>query len=160
MASYYEAMVDMGETGSEFLHQIELVNPSSCVRHLNKLSPLRHPLQVETHILCSICGPKADCHRAGYCNCCMAHAARKEVPGLAQKKTALTATGSGPDLPQQCLGVHSRGPGRAAAGAAGVQRAQPAHRLLPEHELPGGCPAAGPGPGRGQRLLGPRLPHR
>ncbi len=28
MASYYEAMVDMGESGSEFTHQIELVSPS------------------------------------------------------------------------------------------------------------------------------------
>ena len=27
MASYYEAMVDMGESSSEFTHQIELVGP-------------------------------------------------------------------------------------------------------------------------------------
>ena len=29
MASYYEAMVDMGESSSEFTHQIELVGPLS-----------------------------------------------------------------------------------------------------------------------------------
>ena len=40
MASYYEAMVDMGETSSEFLHQIELVHLSSCIRHLGNLSDL------------------------------------------------------------------------------------------------------------------------
>ena len=46
MASYYEAMVDMGETGSEFLHQIELVHPSSCGRHPIKTQSI--PLQSET----------------------------------------------------------------------------------------------------------------
>ena len=46
MASYYEAMVDMGETSSEFLHQIELVHPSSCARHPSKTRCI--PLQSET----------------------------------------------------------------------------------------------------------------
>ena len=33
MASYYEAMVDMGETGSQFIHQIDLLHLFFCIRH-------------------------------------------------------------------------------------------------------------------------------
>ena len=48
MASYYEAMVDMGETSSEFLHQIELVHVSSCIRHFGGLSPATKALWSDT----------------------------------------------------------------------------------------------------------------
>ena len=48
MASYYEAMVDMGETSSEFIHQIELVHLSACITHSGSVSSLTDLLQRDT----------------------------------------------------------------------------------------------------------------
>lgn len=77
-----------------------------------------------------------------------------------QTQVMCCSAGSGADVPGQCLGSFGRWAGSAEASSAGLQRAEPAHWVLPEHELPGRGLAAGAGPFRGKGLLGARLPHR